>query len=98
VLTQKWFKKAKFIASKKVIAAEIVCRMPASGTNHNNKTVVQLMTVLAQHPISDSIDQEFIQSESPRFRGILEQKMESGGHEDGSNSVVEGEMRLLAKI
>jgi hypothetical protein len=33
VLSQKWFKKHKFIASKKVIAAEIVRRMPASSTN-----------------------------------------------------------------
>jgi hypothetical protein len=56
VSTQKWFKKAKFISSKKIIAAEIVHGMPASHTNHNNKTVVQLMTVLAQHPITDSTD------------------------------------------
>jgi hypothetical protein len=58
--TQKWFKKAKFIASKKIIASEIVHCMPASHTNHNNKTVVQLMTVLACHPITNSIDKAFI--------------------------------------
>jgi hypothetical protein len=60
VSTQKWFKKAKFIASKKIIASEIVHCMPASHTNHNNKTVVQLMTVLACHPITNSIDKAFI--------------------------------------
>ena len=87
VLSQKWSKKHKFIASKKVIAAEIVRRMPASHTNHNNKTVVQLMTVLAQHPITDSIDQDFIQSKSTRFRAILEAKIGPRAHEDGSNSV-----------
>ena len=67
--------KSKLILSKKIIAKEICRRKPTAKTNCSNITVPKMMVKLAQCPIINDDDIQFVRQENARFSMILENQI-----------------------
>ena len=78
--------KTKIIANKSMISQEILRRSTIKSTNYHNKTVLQLMTILAKTPLTCDNDATFVKQEDARFRMTLQSQLD-GEQDDPAEGV-----------